>query len=160
AAPVRDAHRVRPARERLGVGRRAVPRHRHAGDCVARSAAADRVPSRSARRGDANGARSSGRGAAESADGSLSAAILRVFVAILRALVAILASRPAGNSDGTGRLHLFPDPTTDLVRFGYEALLVHREDLPIPHHELTVDHYRLDVGRLTVVDPGRDEAPG
>ena len=30
--------------------------------------------------------------------------------------------------------------------------------LPVPHDELTVDHHRLDVGRLTVVDPRRHDA--
>ena len=30
--------------------------------------------------------------------------------------------------------------------------------LPIAHHELAVDHHRLDVGRLAVVNPRRDDA--
>ena len=43
--------------------------------------------------------------------------------------------------------------------FGDDAVLVHRENLTIPHDELPVDHAGLDVGRLTIVNPRGHDAP-
>ena len=68
-------------------------------------------------------------------------------------------ARPARHRNGTGGLHLRPDPPPDLVGFGDDAGLVHREHLAVAHDELAVDHDRLDVGRLTVVDPRGHDAP-
>src|SRR5207245_7408722 len=67
-------------------------------------------------------------------------------------------ARSARHRNRAGRLHLSPNPPTNLVGFGDDAVLVHREDLAVAHDELAVDHDRLDVGRLTVVDPRRDDA--
>src|SRR4051812_33573957 len=67
--------------------------------------------------------------------------------------------RPAGYRHWTGCLHLRPDPPPDLVSFGDDGILVHREDFAIAHDELAVNHHRLDIGRLPVVDPGGHDAP-
>ena len=72
-----------------------------------------------------------------------------------------MASRPARHAHGPGGLHLCPNPPPDLVGFGDDALLVHRQHLAVAHDELTVHHHRLDVGWLTVVDhaPTRSGPP-
>ena len=54
-------------------------------------------------------------------------------------------ARPARHRNGTGGLHLFPDPAPDLVGFGDDGGFVHRQDPAVAHDELTVDHARLDI---------------
>src|SRR5712692_1800628 len=68
-------------------------------------------------------------------------------------------ARSARHRNRTGCLNLSPNPPPNFVGFGDDAVLVHREDLSIAHDELAVDHDRLDVGWLTIVDPRGHDAP-
>src|SRR5262249_19181249 len=65
--------------------------------------------------------------------------------------------RTAWYVDRAGRLHLLPDPPSDFVGLGDDGGLVERLDFAIAHDELAVDHHRLDVGRLPVVDQRGDD---
>jgi hypothetical protein len=70
-----------------------------------------------------------------------------------------VAARSARRRNSACFPHLVPDSPTNLAGFGDDAVLVHRENLTIPHDELPVDHAGLDVGRLTIVNPRGHDAP-
>ena len=83
--------------------------------------------------------------------------LLSCAVANTTAYIVGQRSVPAAARCRIGGDHPLPDPLGDGLRLGKQRRLVDGQDLAVAHHELAVDHHRLDDAGMAVVHDVRHQ---